>query len=128
MKKFILLTILFLGGIVLSCKKESLIDELRGEWVRADIRTDTVTFGKFANDDWLELFRGYILEEDGVYRPKKPNGPYEFKIGSDSIKILWAASSSLVWQTYYFQLKNSEIEIWNFIDNTSPRITLQKVK
>ena len=129
MKKYIVLTIFLFIGIVLSCNKVSLVEDLKGKWVRTDVKTDTITFFVFENDDeYLALFRGYVLEEDGVNRPKKPFGPYQFRIENDSIKLLWSASSSLIWHQYYFQLKNSEIEMGNFIDNTSPRFTLQKVK
>ena len=129
MKNYIFLTIFLFFGIVSSCNKESLTEDLKGKWIRTDLNTDMITFFVIGNDDeWLELSRGYVLEEDGVSRPKRPFGPYQFRIEKDSIKLLWAASSSLEWHQYFFHFKNSEIEMGNFIDNTSPTITLQKVK
>lgn len=128
MKPYLILFAFLLIGCGISCKKDSLTNDLKGQWVRVDNRSDTVTFGFEDQDNWFELFRGYQLDNDGIYRPKKPFGIWTFMVQDSSIKIQWAASSSLEWLEYYFSFQGLEIEMGNFIDNTNPRIILKKVK
>ena len=128
MKPYLILFAFLLIGCGISCKKDSLTNDLKGQWVRLDNRSDTVTFGFEDQDNWFELFRGYQLGEDGNLRPKIPFGIYEYKIKDDSILIHWSASSFSAWPKYYFIYQGSEIEIGNFIDHTNPSIILEKVK
>jgi len=128
MKPYLILFAILLIGCGISCKKDSLTSDLKGQWVRVDNRNDTVTFGFKDQVDWFELFRGYQLGDDGILRPKIPLGIYEYKIKDNSILIHWSASSSSTWPEYYFSFQGSEIEMGNFIDNTNPRIILEKVK
>ena len=128
MRPYLILFAFLLIGFGISCKKDSLTNNLKGQWVRVDNRSDTVTFGFKDQDNWFELFRGYQLGEDGILRPKIPLGIYEYKIKVRSILIHWSASSSSTWPEYYFSLQGSEIEMGNFIDNTNPNIILEKIK
>jgi len=128
MKTYILFFIILIIGCGISCKKDSLTSDLKGQWVRADNRSDTITFGYKGQDDWFELFRGYELYEDGISRPKKPSGLWTYQIQENSIKIHWIASSSLEWQEYSFLINGAEIEMGNFIDGTNPKIILEKIK
>jgi hypothetical protein len=128
MKPYLILFALLLIGYGISCKKDSLTDNLTGKWVRVDNRSDTVTFGFKDQDNWFELFRGYQPGDDGILRPKIPFGIYLYKIKDNSISMYWIASSSSTWPEYYFSFQGSKIEMGNFIDNTTQRIILEKVK
>jgi hypothetical protein len=128
MKPYLTLVAILLIGFVISCKKDSLTNDLKGQWVRVDNRTDTLTFGISNQDNWFELFRGYEADNDGILRPVIPLGVYEYKIKDNTIQIHWSASSSSIWPEYYFSFQGSEIEMGNFIDSTSPRIIFEKVK
>jgi hypothetical protein len=128
MKPYLILFTFLLIAFGISCKKDSLTNDLNGQWVRVDSRNDTVTFGFKDQANWFELFRGYQLGEDGILRPIIPLGIYEYKIKDNSILIHWSASSSSTWTEYYFSSQGSKIEMGNFIDNTNPRIILEKVK
>jgi hypothetical protein len=127
MKSYLLFfaSVLIVFGI--SCKKDSLTNDIRGQWVRVDNRSDTITFG-IQDQDRFELFRGYQPGEDGILIPKIPLGIYEYKIKDSSISIHWSASSSSVWPEYYFSSHGSKIEIGNFIEDTNTRIILEKIK
>jgi hypothetical protein len=128
MKNYLIFFAFILVWSGISCKKESLTNDLNGKWVRVDNRSDTVTFGFNGLDNWFELFRGYQVSDDGIRRPIIPLGLYEYKIKDNSILIHWSASSSSTWPEYYFSFKGSEIEMGNFIDNSDPRIILEKIK
>jgi hypothetical protein len=128
MKPYLVLFVVLLIGIGISCKKDPIPNDLKGRWVRVDNRNDTVTFGFKDQANWFELFRGYQIGDDGISRPKIPLGIYEYKLKDSSILIHWSASSSSTWPEYFFSLHDSEIEIGNFIDNTNPKIILEKIK
>jgi len=128
MRSCLILFVLLLLWFGTSCKKDSLTNDLKGQWVRVDNRNDTITFGFNEQDNWLELLRGYQIGDDGILRPKIPFGIYEYRIKDDSVLIRWTASSSFKWSNYYFSFEDSEIEMGNFIDNTNPTIILEKIK
>jgi hypothetical protein len=128
MKSFLLFSVILIMGFGISCKKDSLTNDLKGKWVRVDNPSDTITFGFAGQPNWFELFRGYQLGDDGINRPRIPFGIYEYKIQDNNISIYWIASSSSSWPDFYFSIKGSEIEMGNFIDSNNPRITFVKLK
>ncbi len=114
---------------VFSCKKsrtESLNEQLKGQWVRTDIRTDTLIFGYYGNN-WVDLSRGYNII-DGVSTPIVPCGLFEYSIANDSINLNWIASSSFSTKKYFFKLYNSKMDIGDFIDASETILTFEKIK
>jgi hypothetical protein len=112
---------------VFSCKKpqtESIVEQLKGQWVRTDIRTDTLIFGYYGNN-WVDLRRGYKII-DGVNKPVVPCGLFEFSIANDSINLNWIASSSFSTKKYLFKLYNSKLDIGDFIDGSNSILTFEK--
>jgi len=128
MKQCLVLFVIFLTGCGISCKKDSLTDELKGKWVRIDSINQVITFGYEGIDDWFLLTQGYRTDNDGNQRPIQSLGEFKIENQSDSIAIHWMHSSSSFWPKYYFSFKGSEIEMGNFIDKTNPIIILEKVK
>ena len=114
---------------VFSCKKdqtESINEQLKGQWVRTDIRTDTLLFGYWSNN-WVELRRGTEII-DGNITPKLPFGLFEYNTANDSINFNWIASSSFSTKKYLFKLYNFKMDIGDFINSTYVILTFEKIK
>jgi hypothetical protein len=130
MKTFLLVfTAIVLIITVYSCKKnqtESMDEQLKGQWVRTDIRSDTLIFGYYSNN-WVEIRRGYEII-DGNKTEKVPNGLFEYGTANDSINFNWIASSSFSTKKYLFKLYNSKMDIGDFIDSTNVILTFEKIK
>jgi len=130
MKPYLLIAAFLFIIIGYSCNKEKsdpLMSDLGGQWVRVD-KSDTITFSYNGHDNWFELFRGMKLDDDQTYRPILPFGIYSFRIQDNQIEIHWSASSSSEWQKLYFNLKETKIEMGNFIDGTPSIIELKKIE
>jgi hypothetical protein len=111
------------------CKKdqtESMNEQLKGQWVRIDIRSDTLLFGYWSNN-WVELRRGNKMI-DGNNTPIAPCGLFEYSITNDSINLNWIASSSFSTKKYLFKLYNSKMNIGNFIESSNAILTFEKIK
>ena len=130
MKTFLLSFVaIVLVTTVISCKKnqtESINEQLKGQWVRTDIRTDTLIFGYYSNN-WVDLRRGYKMI-DGNNTPIVPCGLFEYSIANDSINFNWIASSSFSTKKYLFKLYNSRVDIGDFIDISNTILTFEKIK
>ena len=122
------LQILFLTALIFSCKKDSLISDLKGKWVRIDNEAQILTFGYLDNEDWFTLLKGYRIDNDGNQRPIELLGEYAIKNAGDSISIHWMHSSSSFWPTYYFALKDSKIEIGDLTNGSDSIFVYRKTK
>jgi hypothetical protein len=128
MKACLLITTLCFTLISISCKKESNFTQLQGQWVRADNRSDTITFRFEENINFFILNRGYQVGTDGISRPINPFGIYEYKVQANSILMRWWASSYSGWPSYNFSLSGSVFEIGDFIEHTNTKIQFEKLK
>ncbi len=127
MKKILIFSFMILVGF--GCKKdqtESMNEQLKGQWVRIDIRSDTLLFGYWSNN-WVELRRGYKMI-DGNNTPIAPCGLFEYSITNDNINLNWIASSTLSTKKYLFKLYNSKMNIGNFIESSNAILTFEKIK
>jgi hypothetical protein len=116
MKK--ILFIVFVIVLSISCDNDNIeISSIDGVWIETIHKTDTLVFDN--------QFTGFILKRgteirNGYLLPKYLSGPYMYEIENDSISLRWSASSSSYATKYYFKLdlKNKEINIGNFFDNS----------
>ncbi len=128
MKKLIFIAIVLVA--LISCDKNDIENStLNGVWIETVHKTDTLVFDNqysgFILNRGTEMRNGYLL-------PKYLSGPYMYEIENDSISLLWSASSSSYTNKYYFKvdLKNNQIKIGNFYDNsinTGVILTFRKV-
>ena len=128
MKKLIFIAIVLVA--LISCDKNDIENAtLNGVWIETVHKTDTLVFDNqysgFILNRGTEMRNGYLL-------PKYLSGPYMYEIENDSISLLWSASSSSYTNKYYFKvdLKNNQIKIGNFYDNsinTGVILTFRKV-
>jgi hypothetical protein len=128
MKKLIFIAIVLVA--LISCDKNNIENStLNGVWIETVHKTDTLVFDNqytgFILNRGTEMRNGYLL-------PKYLSGPYMYEIKNDSISLLWSASSSSYTNKYYFKvdLKNNQIKIGNFYDNsinTGVILTFRKV-
>jgi hypothetical protein len=107
-------------------KKDSETFQLEGQWMRQDVKTDTITFKQFEKTTFFDLKRGNDTIGNQII-PKTPCGLFEYKIYGDSIWVQWAAASSLSDKKYYFKKLGSTIEMGNFIDKSNTIITFQYI-
>ena len=126
MKREKLLHLLFLtlamstGFIIIACQKDheqyvfpdpsTLPQGLKGTWIEASKRIDTVVFTSNSDTGMFWLYRGYRIV-NGYQIPALGSGDYAYRIIPDSIRIRWGLSS--VWEpfTYYFNFNNSDLII-----------------
>jgi len=116
MKKILFIVLVIVLSI--SCDNDnSVISSIDGVWIETIHKKDTLVFDN--------QFSGFILKRgteirNGYLLPKYLSGPYEYEIENDSISLRWGASSSSYATNYYFNLdlKNKEINIGNFFDNS----------
>ena len=123
-----ILLLLVIVFITSNCKKDSLSDDLKGQWMRVDNNIQVLTFGYKGNEDWFTLSKGYRIDSDGDQRPIEFLGEYKIENQNDSISIHWMHSSLSVWPKFYFSFKGSKIEIGDLIDGTNTTIIFQKIK
>lgn len=116
MKKLVFIAFVLVA--LTSCDKNDIENStLNGVWIETIHRTDTLVFENqftgFILNRGTEIRNGYLL-------PKYLSGPYMYEIENDSISLRWSASSSFYANKYYFKsdLKNKQIKIGNFYDNT----------
>lgn len=73
---------------------------LQGKWVKTSGHKDTLEFGKFNSKTTFLLTKQF-----GTKSPKNPEGPYDFTVTTNGIKLHWSFSSSLNNNfTYFFKL------------------------
>ena len=123
--------IAFVLVISTSCVKNEIENSrLNGVWIETIHKTDTLVFDNHQYTGFI-LNRGTEMRNEYLL-PKSLSGPYMYEIENDSISLLWSASSSSYTNKYYFKvdLKNNQIKIGNFYDNsinTGVILTFRKV-
>jgi hypothetical protein len=121
MKIFKAVVPIFLFIILSNCiycqKLELKTSPLKGTWVELMKRSDTIVFSSEydGQSPVFNLKRGYRITEEGYTLPDYFSGPYNFKLGQNSISVYWFLSSGS-YQTYYFKHISGEdkFEIGNF--------------
>lgn len=124
--KYTLFLFLFFSVTILSCTKEAENNPYKGLWIRMDNPTDTLSFGIEFSEGFFVLKRGFE-PVNGNILPKAGSGPYMFRIIKDSIDILPAWSSAMVYRRYYFRVKGNEMEIGDFFEGAKPVMTFRKL-
>ena len=117
--KHLVLTILICISFF-SCSKTTLEPgPVRGVWVEASLRQDTLSFVKFDPDRYFTLDREREFR-NGHSLPKSGSGPYDYILKNDSISIRCGWSNSLNFQTLYFKFdpQRDLIQIGNFYDDS----------
>jgi hypothetical protein len=116
MKNALLLAFILI--FAMSCEKDLTNNQqLRGTWIEAVHKTDTIVFKR--NDPMFILYRG--TEMRNTYElPKFHSGPYTYVIEEDSIRLHWGLSSSLASIPYHFKMdeKSEAFEIGNFFSDS----------
>lgn len=128
MRRLLVPIVLFLTLSVGGCKKdqtESMNEELKGQWVRTDIRSDTLVLG-YLSLLWLEIRRDYEII-NGI-NTQKVYGWFDYRIKNDSISLTGVASSTWSGKWYLFKIIDSRMNIGDFIDSTNVILTFEKIK
>src|SRR5664280_1457253 len=126
MKKIIFLLIIIISS--LGCKKDQPVkinEQLKGQWVRTDIRSDTLVFG-YLSLPWVEIRRGYEIINGS--NTQKVSGWFDYRITNDSISLTGIASSNWSEKWYLFKIDDSRMNIEDFIDSTNTILTFEKIK
>jgi len=127
MKKYLLITSFCIVLLCFGCKKTgtvSINDQLKGQWVRNDIKTDTLVFG-YLSLPWVEVRRGYEII-NGISK-QKVYGWFDYRIANDSISFTGIASSAWSEKWYSIKINASKIDIGDFIDRTNAILTFAKI-
>jgi hypothetical protein len=95
--------------------------QLRGDWVRVDDNTDTLSFSTIFDDREL-----MFLKRTEPYR----TGPYEYKLlPDDKISIHWMLAATLTFHDYHFKVSGNTLQIGNFYEAPAGDIlTFRKVE
>ena len=104
------------------------LSSLEGTWVEVNFRTDTLTFKRIGETDYMVLARGKV---DKVHGPKNGSGQYQYRLGNtDVISLHWVLSADSDFKDYYFKQTADKFTIGNFFDTTShgARLTFEKVE
>jgi hypothetical protein len=105
---------------------ESINDRLKGKWVRQDESYDTLAFG-YKTDHLFELRRGYSVNH-AKNIPMPRFGLYSYQIMKDSLTIRRMPSSNIKDEIYHFRLKDSYLEIGDFIHGTNKVLKFERLK
>ena len=116
-KIVILIKLLIVLSSSLYCQKNFLkTSPINGTWIEILKKTDTIVFAsEFDGQNAVfELKRGFRIA-DGYKLPDYFSGPYNFKLGNNSISVYWFLSSGS-FQTYYFKMipEENKFKIGNF--------------
>lgn len=105
MNKIFLITVLF-SILLVTCKKESASDNMKGNWVESSQRSDTIEFVSYSDtkEKWLNLKRK--KRANGL--PDYADGYYSMKLKQDSVILQWIFSSSISNKYYYFKFNNDK--------------------
>jgi len=109
--------VFFLSNCIYSQKSVLKTSPLKGTWVELTRKSDTIVFSSEfdGQNPVFNLKRGTRITEEGYTLPDYYSGPYNFKLGQNSISVYWFLSSGS-YRTYYFKLISGEdkFEIGNF--------------
>jgi hypothetical protein len=122
----LLLIAFFLSNSIYSQKPELKTSPLQGTWIEVTGKSDTIVFSSEydGQNPVFNLKRGTRITEEGYTLPDYYSGPYNFKIGKNSISLYWFLSSGS-YQTFYFKLFPGEdkFEIGNFFKDPEKKRT-----
>lgn len=115
----------------LSCSKDSTdmgaSSELKGKWIEAETRMDTLSFESLDGLEIMNLNRGKEIR-DGNLLPRSGSGPYKYKLLEEKISLYWMLSSDSKFNDYYFKIIGDKLNIGNFYGSTSGEIlTFEKL-
>lgn len=107
-------------GAFFSCSKENKLmlsaEDLSGEWIEVDTRSDTLHFTSLDGMDIMTLRRGFEMR-DGHLLPRLASGPYEYRLENDRISLHWTLSSNSAFETVSFAIQDRRLTIGNFYDS-----------
>ncbi|MCX6283115.1 MAG: hypothetical protein NTW31_02605 [Bacteroidetes bacterium] len=114
-----------LSNYIYCIKVELKTSPLNGTWVELSKRNDTIVFSPEYDglNPIFNLKRGFRIA-DGYKLPDYYSGPYNFKLGQNSISVYWFISSGS-FQTYYFDLipEENKFKIGNFFKDPEKKKT-----
>jgi hypothetical protein len=120
-------------AVLISCTSETFDEdqiELEGKWISVSTKTDTLTFERFGDGNWMILGRGKQMN-NGFLLPKSGSGPYDYELlGGDKISLRWTLSSNAAFNEFYFKQAGNKITIEKFFDNptSGTLITFKKIR
>jgi hypothetical protein len=119
------LLFLILSNYIYCQKVELKTSPLNGTWVELEKRSDTIVFSPEydGQNPIFNLKRGFRIA-DGHKLPDYYSGPYNFKLGQNSISVYWFLSSGS-FQIYYFELipEENKFKIGNFFKDPEKKKT-----
>jgi len=118
--------VLFFSNNIYSQNSVLKTSPLQGTWLELTRKSDTIVFSSEydGQSPVFNLKRGTRTTEEGFTLPDYYSGPYNFKLGPNSISVYWFLSSG-TFQTYYFKLMAGEnkFEIGNFFKDPEKKKT-----
>ncbi len=121
-----MICLVILSGSLYGQKIQLKPSPLKGTWIEADKKSDTIVFADSydGQNPTFELKRGFRMTEDGRKLPDYFAGPYNYKLDKESISVYWFLSSGS-FQTYYFRMMPGEnkFKIGNFFKDPEKKKT-----
>ncbi|MCX6243136.1 MAG: hypothetical protein NTU98_00375 [Bacteroidetes bacterium] len=122
----VLLMLFYIFPHDIYCQKNELkASPLKGTWIETEKKTDTIAFSSEydGQNPIFTLKRGFRIAK-GYKLPDYYSGPYNFRLGQNSISLYWFLSSGS-YQTYYFRLIPGEkkFKIGNFFKDPEKKKT-----
>lgn len=122
----IIVVLIFLG-----CSKDDTkimaSSDLKGKWIEAESRMDTLYFETLDNLEIMNLNRGEEIK-NGNLLPKPGSGPYEYTLLEEKISLYWVLSSDSSFNDYYFKIIEDRLNIGNFYGSTlGETLTFEKL-
>lgn len=110
------------GLFSLSCTKEQYPNPaiLKGTWVEASTRLDTLQFYSIDASDFFELKRGYEIR-NGNRLPKYGSGMYTYQVSTSEIRLKSLLSSNSEFLVYPIELKSNTLKIGDFYNASSSK-------
>jgi hypothetical protein len=109
--------LLFILSNYIYCQNVELkTSPLNGTWIEVEKRSDTIVFSpKYDGQNPIFNLKRGLRIADGNKLPDYFSGPYNFKLGENSISVYWFLSSGS-FQTYYFKMipEENKFKIGNF--------------
>lgn len=126
--KYVLIIVVL---IFLGCAKDDTriitSSDLKGKWIEAESRMDTLYFGTIDNLEITNLNRGKEIK-NGNLLPKSGSGPYEYTLLEEKISLYWVLSSDSSFNDYYFKIIDDRLNIGNFYGSTlGETLTFEKL-
>jgi len=113
--------------VFLNCSKNNTksltVEDLKGKWVEAETRLDTLSFEALENFEVMNLNRGKEMK-DGYLLPKSGSGPYRYNLLEEKISLNWMLSRDGAFNDYYFKIIENKLNIGNFYGSASGEILI----